>query len=638
MKRRAFLKSTLTGAGSLIINFRGVAKDALELSKSSMGFNPCGYIEIKPNNHILLQLTKLEMGQGVGTSYRTLVAEELNTKPELIELESVVYQPSTKALYHKINYAITGGSSSVRAAWQPLREAASATRQLLIQAAIKFWKIQPEQCQFQDGLITNILTQKTLTFGDLIPLAANLPLPKNLQLKLKKDFRFIGKRQNSYLDEAITRGAHHYGIDMTVPNMKYAVIKHCPTISGVISKIEKDAVLAISGVERIVKIPRMALTHKAKKGDPLDDASLREGVAVIATSTWAALNAMKKLNVEWRHSIALHNNQSLQEQSIAMLDKGTAPFLSHGNVELAKVNATSRFSRIYECPYTAHHYMEPLNAIADVNKDKCRLWAGTQSPARDTYAISTALGIHEDNILINVLPTGGAFGRKYNPDFTLEAAYLSQKIGAPVRNLWSREEEISCGQQSDYEVQRFSVTLNEQHEITSYTWQSIISGKWVSELNLYFVHIPNVELSFQRREKTLNLAPWRAVQKARTNLGVECFIDELAYQLKNDPISFRSNLLATEIKLPDLDGNQQWMIETSNNIRPKYLNLLGQVKKLVQWNKPKTKLKGQGRGIAMGYYGGTAILQVVDITMKDNQCIINHITSLVDCGIVVDVS
>ena len=547
-----------------------------------------------------------------------------------------LHNNQTKDIYHKINAAITGGSSSVKAAWKPLREAAATTRQLLLQVAANYWRLSVEQCFCDNGKVKNSINKAVFNFGDLVEVVATLPLPEQVKLKDKSQFRFIGNRQKSYMHQDIVKGQQKYGIDIVLEKMKYASIKHSPTITGTVKSFNEKEIRMLSGVTDVLVIPRKQLIQHAKKGDPLDDASIREGIAIIATSTWTALSAVKKLDVVWEHTIEKHSNKSLEEKCLRLLEVDGMVLNKHGTPKEQFDNAHAILSSIYQCPYVSHHYMEPLNAIAHVQDNNCEIWAGTQSPGRDRYAISNALNINQENININVQATGGAFGRKYNPDFTLEAAYLSQKTGHPVKSLWSREEEVSCGQQSDYEIQKFSVALDEQNRIMGYQWQSVISGKWVSEINLYLIHVPHFLLSFQRRDKTLNLAPWRAVQTARTNLGVECFIDELAYRVNQDPIEYRLSLLEQPVLLPKLSTDNQWIIEYSTKYRARYQTLL----RHLQGNKvlEKPKESGRGIGIAVGNYGGSTIIQVADITITGRNCKINKITSIVSCGIVIDLS
>jgi isoquinoline 1-oxidoreductase beta subunit len=637
MNRRVFIKTSLTVVGSLMVKFSVQAEEKLPLTKSEKPvFNPMGFIEITSNNVVKFQLTKIEMGQGVGTSYLTIIGEELDVSPSNIMLISPQYNNQTQEIYHKINAAITGGSSSVRAGWKPLREAAATTRQLLLQAAANYWRLSVEQCFCDNGSVKNKINNAVFNFGDLTEAAATLPMPEQLKLKDQSQFRFIGKRQKSYMHHNIVTGQQQYGIDIFLKNMKYASIKHCPTITGTVTSFNEKEIRALNGVVDVLIIPRKQLIQHAKKGDPLDDASIREGIAIIATSTWAALNAVKKLNIVWRHTIDKYSNKTLEEKCLGMLNTVGKVLNTHGVPSEQFNNAHDVMESVYQCPYVSHHYMEPLNAIAHVQGKNCEIWAGTQSPSRDRFAISNALNLNQENININVQATGGAFGRKFNPDFTLEAAYLSQKIGCPVKSLWSREEEISCGQQSDYEIQKFSVALDKQNRITGYQWQSVISGKWVSEINLYLIHIPHFLLSFQRRDKTLNLAPWRAVQTARTNLGVECFIDELAHRGKQDPIQYRLSLLEHPVLLPGLSKDEEWILDFSTKYRARYQTLL----KYLQSNSDlqSSEEPGRGKGIAVGNYGGSTIVQVADITVIGSICKINKITSIVSCGIVIDLS
>jgi isoquinoline 1-oxidoreductase beta subunit len=637
MDRRTFIKTSLTSAGGIMVTFTAQTSGMEKLAKNNkIPLSPIGFIEISPDNTIKFQLTKLEMGQGVGTSYLAILAEELDVFPEDIHLVATQYNHKTHDLYHKINWGITGGSSSVRAGWLPLREAAAMTKQLLLQAAANFWKVPIQQCAAVNGQVTNQANNHFFSYGDLTALAATLPAPTNVQLKKKEQFRFIGKSQKSYLHQDIVTGKQKYGIDFVIAGMKYATIKHCPTISGKVKNFNEKEVRALSGVSDVLVLSRDYFIRNAKNGDPLDDASVREGVAVIANSTWAAFNAVSKLKVEWQHDIEKQSNKSLEATCLEMLKTVSKPLMTHGNPFEQLESANTVVSEIYQCPYVSHHYMEPLNAVASISEGKCEIWAGTQSPVRDVFAISNALNIKPEHVKVNVQATGGAFGRKYNPDFTLEAAYLSKQIKQPVRLLWTREEEVSCGQQGDYELQKFSVGLDENKQITSYQWQSVISGKWVSELNLYLVHVPNFHLSRKKRDKTLNLAPWRAVQKARTNLGVECFIDELAHHVKQDPLKYRLTLLEEPVRLAKLPKEHQWVIDFSTSYRTKYQLLLKELQKGDILS--KNLEVGRGQGIALGYYSGSTIIQVVDLTIIDNICKINEITSIVNCGIVVDLS
>lgn len=632
MDRRTFIKLSVASSGGLLISVNSWANHAK--SKIGTSLKPNFYLVIKPDGEVEFHLTKLEMGQCPGIGYRAMVADELDIDIDKVTMLQTQYNASTVDAYNHINGSTTGGSRSIRLGWQPIREAAATGRILMQKAAAKTWKIPETQCITENGIVINRANNQQLTYGELVPIAATLTVPKEVKLKTLDEYRYVGKKQQNYLSEDIVRGNLTYGIDLEIPNLHYAALNRAPQIDATVKSINSTKAEKYPGVVAIVHLPLESVSSKKADDNAIEEAGFREGVAVVATSSWAAFNAAKMLDITWESSLPEHNNQTLKNYCRDCLVKDEEVIFQLGNSQSEFDKQSNQFSMNFEVPYVTHHYMEPLNATAIVSDNECELWAGTQNPDRDASSISAVLEIPKSKMKVNVLPTGGSFGRKFNPDFTIEAALIAQKTKLPVKVTWTREDETRFGQQGDYEYQQYDAALDQHGQIKAYNWKTISSEGWGWGYNPYLAHVENQKLSMHVREKTLNLAPWRAVSLARSNGGMEGFVDELAYQQKQDPLEYRLAMLQQPMNLDSVNEDQQWVKGMYEDLRKRYAIMLSEVAKKADWD--RSREKGRGLGIAAGHFSQTVVAQVADVSVSDGKCKINKITTLVDCGLVVN--
>ena len=480
MIRRDFIKIVATCTGALVTGWHGglLARDAEKAATGEL--KPNFYLSLTPDGAIEFFLTKLEMGQGVGTGYQMIIAEELVVMPGDIRVTQANYEPASHDAVLDINGGTTGGSRSIRLGWQKLRMAAASARTLLIQAAAEQWRVPIGECFARNGRVVHESTNRQLTYRALVADAAKLTLSQDVQLKSPSQFTVIGQSLPSRLAPTIVTGELTFGIDIVRPGMLYAAIRRSPYLHGHLKSYDANQTLAMTGVKQVVSIDKEWLQGKEQQHEMLATANVRAGVAVIADNSWAAFNGAKALSVSWLDKATdKFDNQSLREHYHRELTTPGEPLFQIGDSDKQLASADATFDGIYETPFNTHLYLEPLNAIAEVSGDHCELWVGTQNAHRDAQAVAAALDIPVANIKVNVCHAGGSFGRRFDPDVSVEAALLSKKLNAPVKITWDREAEIEQGRQGNYELQSFEVSLDSDQMPNAYRWQAVASDPYV---------------------------------------------------------------------------------------------------------------------------------------------------------------
>ena len=648
MIRRDFIKIVATCTGALLTGWHGglLARDARRAASGEL--KPNFYLALHPTGEIEFFLTKLEMGQGVGTGYQMIIAEELEVMPQAITVRQANYDHQSHDGVLDINGGTTGGSRSIRLGWQKLRMAAASARTLLIQAAADEWQVPISECYAKQGAVLHDASGRRLGYETLIPKAAQLTLAGDVQLKSPSQFTIIGQSMPSRLAPTIAKGELTFGIDLTRPGMQYAAIQRSPYLHGRIHSFNAEKATNMPGVHKILPIDKEMLTAKEQSHEMLATANVRAGVAVIADNSWSAFNGAKALDIQWIDKAPeKYSNDSLRQAYHQALSEPGEPLFQLGDADKQIASAENTFEGIYETPFNTHLYLEPLNAIAEVTGDRCELWVGTQNAHRDAQAVAAALDIPVANIKVNVCNAGGSFGRRFDPDVSVEAALLAAKLNKPVKVLWQREAEIEQGRQGNYELQSFQVSLDSNRMPRAYRWQAVASDPYVWWENHYLLHLAHQNHLLHAQPKVLDTAPWRAVGAARSNLGIECFADELAYVAGMDPLDYRLKLLNEPVNVERLNQQDRGLGDFTQKIRSKMAATLKQLGDISQWqafsNKPSSnKANNQpttrGRGLACGHFSGTVAAQLAEVSYIDGKIRLDKITALVDCGIVVNPS
>jgi isoquinoline 1-oxidoreductase beta subunit len=626
VSRRTFLKFGVTvgaaAGGGLLLGFSlpaasqdqkagksVVSGDGVETPQSGV-FAPNAFIQIDTAGKVTLVIPKVEMGQGVYTSIPMLIAEELEVPLDSI---AVAHAPPNEKLFMDplLGGQLTGGSTSIRYAWQPMRKAGATARTLLISAAAQQWQVDPASCHAQAGQVLHAASNRSIGYGQLVDAAAKLPAPTNVALKDPKDFKLIGTPAKRLDSPEKVDGTALFGLDVRVPDMVYAAIANCPVFGGTLASVDDTHAKKIPGVRQVVKIDN--------------------GVAVIGDHTWAAKRGVQALAITWNEGAgATLSMQQIVDDLAAASQRNGAVARKEGDVGNAFSNAKTRVDAVYQQPFLAHATMEPVNCTVHVRPDGCDIWLGSQVPTRVVDAAVAVTGLPADKIIVHNHLIGGGFGRRLEFDMVTQALKIGKQVSTPVKVMWTREEDIQHDMYRPYYYDRISAGLDANSKPVA--WQHRIVGSSViarfappafkNGIDPDAVEVaadlpydlPNQLVDYVRQEpRTVPTAFWRGVGPTRGTFVVESFIDELAAQAKVDPVKYRQDLLGKT---------------------PRALNVLNTATQAANWGKAVPK--GQGRGVSVMHAFGSFFAIVVDVTVDQGEVAVNHVVCAVDCGMVVN--
>ena len=607
ISRREFVGAGIGAAAGLVIGFYLPHKG--ESQKNS--FSPNAYLRITPDNKITIVVARSEMGQGVRTALPMILAEELEADWKQIEIE----QAGASTLYGD---QTTGGSASIRTTWDPMRKAGASAREMLISAAALTWSVPRSTCTAEAGHIKHAASNRSLSYGELVAKASTLPVPSDVTLKQSKDYKIVGQRLPRLDSLAKVKGEAIYGIDFRLPGMKYAVLSRCPLIAGKVTAIDDKESKKISGVSYVGKI-----------GD--------SAVAVVADSVWSAMEGRRVLNVSWDEgpNKDLNSAAILASLKQAASKKGANLYAAG---EPGKVSGR-HISAEYVLPFMAHAPMEPGNCTAHVQGSKCELWAPTQVPQDCRDSVATAIGLDPDQVKVNVTLMGGGFGRRLEHDYAVEAAQVSKAINAPVKVIWTREDDMRCSTYRPASLHQLSATVDGTGLPVALTHRIIapsITGQkgqpvpnnvdpdLPDEAGPVY-GIPNYAIEYVMTETPVPLGWMRSVYALQAAFALESFVDELALAAGKDPLKYRLQLLAK-------DQDLAYFTTTWHTARMRAVLQLAAEK--AGWDKPLPA--GHYRGIACFACFQTYMAEVVEITMENTQPKAHRVVAAVDCGQVVN--
>jgi len=582
---------------------------------SNQPFSPNAYLRITSDNKITIVVARSEMGQGVRTALPMILAEELEADWKQIEIE----QAGASTLYGD---QTTGGSASVRTTWDPMRKAGAAAREMLISAAALTWGVPRSSCAAQSGNILHGASKRRLSYGELAEKAATLPIPTDVPLKQSKDYKIVGQRLARVDTPAKVKGEATFGIDFRMPGMKYAVLSRCPTIGGKAVSFDDKESKKISGVSYVGKLGEAA-------------------VAVVADSVWGAMEGRRLLNVSWDDGPNKDLNTAAVMASLKQAAKKKGGSLySVGDVSKA---AGRRISAEYELPFMAHAPMEPGNCTGHYSGTKCELWAPTQVPQDCRDSVAQALGLDPDQVKVNVTLMGGGFGRRLEHDYAVEAALVSKAVQAPVKVLWTREDDMRFSTYRPASLHQLSAVLDGAGWPVAFTHRIIapsISGQKgqpgpngidpdMPDEAAFIYGLPNVSLECVLAETPVPLGWMRSVYALQVGFASESFIDELAAAAGKDPLEYRLHMLAQ-----NKDQDIQFFTTTWHTARMRGVLHLAADK--AGWGKPLPT--GRFRGIACFGCFSSYMAEVVEISMENGVPRVHRVVAAVDCGQVVNPS
>ena len=631
LSRRTFLKFGVTvgvaAGGGLLLGFglptvsqaQGqdptgksvIGGDASEPAPAGV-FAPNAFIQIDNTGKVTLVIPKVEMGQGIYTSIPMLIAEELEVSLDSVTLD---HAPPNEKLFMDplLGGQLTGGSTSIRYAWDPMRKAGATARVLLISAAAQQWQVDPATCHAQAGQVIHAASNRSLGYGQLVDAAAKLPAPQNVPLKDPKDFKIIGTAVKRLDSPEKVDGTAVFGLDVRVPDMVYAAIATCPVFGGTLGSVDDTNAKKIPGVRQVIKA---------------DNA-----VAVIGDHTWAAKRGLAALQITWNEGAgASLSMKQIVDDLRAAADHGNgAVARKDGDVAKGFSDAKTRVDAVYQQPFLAHATMEPVNCTVHVRPDGCDIWLGTQVPTRIVDTAVKITGLPAEKITVHNHLLGGGFGRRLEFDMATQALKIGKQVSTPVKVFWTREEDIQHDMFRPYYYDKISAGLDAngkpiawQHRIVGSSviarfappaFKNGIDPDAVEVATDLPYDLPNQLIDYVRQEpRTVPTAFWRGVGPTRGTFVVESFIDELAAQAKVDPVKYRRDLLGKT---------------------PRALNVLDTATQAAGWGSTSLP-KGQGRGVSVMHAFGSFFAMVVDVTVDQGEVTVNRVVCAVDCGMVVN--
>ena len=606
LSRREFVGAGIAAGAGLVIGFYLPHRN-----ESRKEFSPNAYLRITPDNKVTIVVARSEMGQGVRTALPMILAEELEADWKQIEIE----QAGASTFFGD---QTTGGSASIRTTWDPMRKAGAIAREMLISAAALTWGVPRSSCTAENGHIKHAASNRSLSYGELAGKAATLPIPADVPLKQSKDYKIVGQRLRRLDSPSKVTGGAVFGIDLRIPGMKYAVLSRCPVIGGKVSSFDDKDSKKVSGVSYVGKI-----------GDP--------AVAVVADSIWGAMEGRRVLTVNWDEG----PNKDLNTAAITASLKQAA---SKKGVNLYSAGEPAKasghhISAEYSLPFMAHAPMEPGNCTAHYQGTSCELWAPTQVPQDCRDSVATAVGLDPDQVKVNVTLMGGGFGRRLEHDYAVEAALVSKAISAPVKVVWTREDDMRSSTYRPASLHQLSATLDGSGSPAGLTHRIIapsISGQkgqpvpngvdpdLPDEAGPVY-GIPNYLIEYVLTETPVPLGWMRSVYALQAAFALEGFIDELAAAAGKDPLKYRLQLLSK-------DQDLTYFTTTWHTSRMRGVLQLAAEKS--GWD--KSLAAGRFRGVACFGCFQSYMAEVVEISMENDQPRVHRVVAAVDCGQVVN--
>jgi isoquinoline 1-oxidoreductase beta subunit len=612
VSRRNFIRLSAMSVGALTIGLyipsSGNGNPRImtaEISKD-LGLELTAWVSIDKAGKVTIFNHRSEMGQGSFQAVPQMIAEELEVNLDEV---NILFAPGAQGKYGP---QITGGSSTVSGGYKQLLRTGATAREMLIQAASKKWAVPASECYAENGQVFHRPSGRKLNYGDLVEEAVKIAPPKNVKLKDRKDYKLIGKPLPRQDTGVKINGKAIFGLDKKIPGMLYAVVERCPRIKGKVKTFDDSATKAVAGVQQVFKIQRDVFAAK------------QEGVAVVATSLWAALEGRKALKVEWDDEGFEHlSTAQLYNRMRDDLNKPGLSVKTAGDFERTFGSADKKIEAVYETPYESHSCMEPLNCIAHYHDNKLEIWGPIQGPDWVQSDVGKKMGLKPEDVTVNMTFLGGGFGRKAFLDYPHEAAVISKTINAPVQVVWTREDDMTQGPFRPGAVYGCKAGLTKDGDLIAFQNKMAAqdmdhqSGGDNSSYNPstvegflkpYFESIPHYSFADVPTESPIPVMWWRSVYASTNGFAYESFMDELALAAGKDPLDFRRGLLQED----------------------RYQNLIDTLEEKTGW---KTRTKNSGWGVGITECFGSIVGEVVKVSKgPDGKIKIDKVTAVMDCG------
>jgi len=585
-------------------------------------FSPNAWLRVSADGLVTLTVDKSEMGQGSQTGLAMMLAEELEADWSQVRLGPVPENPA--AWSRRMS---TGGSTAIRTSWEPLRKAGAAAREMLIDAAASTWKVDRASCRAERGAVVHAPSKRRLMYGKLVAKAVQLPVPKDPPLKDPKDFHLLGTRVPRLDTPAKVDGSAVFGIDVKVPDMLVASIERCPVFGGTIKTFNGDKAMAVPGVRAVVALSPTPWTGT----NGAWAAGCAAGVAVVADSYWQAVTGRRALEIQWDEGDAASlDSDGIRAQFVKLAEQPGVEARKDGDAAGTLGGAAKKVEAVYEVPFLHHATMEPMTCTAHVRADGCDVWVPTQNQTRAQEVAAEITGLPKEQVRVHTTFLGGGFGRRLEPDFVSEAVRVSKAARAPVKVIWSREDDVQHGFYRPATYNRFAAALDAGGTPVAWTHRIVAPpillkfgplDKGIDRTlidgaaNLPYA-IPNVLVD----QVAVDLLPvprgfWRSVGISQNAFVTECFFDEVAVAAGKDPYELRRQLLRD---------------------KPRHLRTLELAAQKAGWGTPLAA--GRGRGIALAEWAPTTCAQVAEVSVTPEGSVrVHRVVCAVDCGPTVNV-
>jgi isoquinoline 1-oxidoreductase beta subunit len=633
-KRRQLLKAGGVAGGGLLFGFslfgcskqgatpandrkeppseKAVGQASTAMTNEQPGLAHDAFIRIDREGLVTLIIHKVEMGQGTFTSLPQLLAEELGADLSKVKLEQA---PANNSLYADalLGGQVTGGSTSIRATYKPLREAGAKVRTVLVQAAAKNWNVEPGEVDVVAGTIRHAASNRQVHFGEVAEAASKLTFPAEVKLKDPAQFALVGKPVKRLDSPAKVNGSAQFGIDARLPNMGIAAVAASPVLGGKVAAVDEQKAMAVKGVRQVLRI---------------------EGaVAVVADHFWAAKQGLAAAAPRFDDGANANVSTAAIVADMMKVSQNTGAIATDKGDALKALDAGPgrRIDVIYEVPFLAHATMEPMNCTVDLKPDGCDIWVGTQVPALAQGAAAKLTGLPLDKVRVHNHYIGGGFGRRLEVDNVIQAVEFAKLAKGPLKIVWTREEDIQHDMYRPYYVDRMSARIDDKgmpvawfHRVTGSSIMARFAPPMVKNgvdpdaveaaADIQY-SIPAIRVEYVRHEPPgLATAFWRGVGPTHNVFVVESFIDELAYASKTDPVAFRRALLQKS---------------------PRTLAVLNLAAEKSGWGKPLKPIAGRklGRGVSTQFAFGSYMAQVAEVSVgPDGDVRVHRVVCAVDCG------
>ena len=640
INRRSFLKVSALAGGGMMLSFSWLAacnpspEEALAMPKEWFELN--SYIKIGENGRVTLMAPNPEFGSNVKTSLPMIVADELDVDWKNVIVEQADFYPE------RFERQFTGGSQSVRQGWKILRTAGAAARHMLMTAAAQTWNVPINEITTEAGILHHQSTGKKISYGEIATKAAGIPIPEEVKLKEVKDFKIIRTSRKNVDGPKIVTGKPLFALDYKTEGMLIAMIAQPPAFGLTVKSVDDAAVRSMPGIKDVFRIKTFPDNYEQ---NAFDTTTFTELVVVVGNTTWEVMNARKALKVEWEQSpsssmvvngwggkqtvnipAGLEGTLSHRQQMAEMSKKPGKQLRKDGNPEAAFKNAAKVIERTYTAPYLAHNTMEPVNCFAHVTADRAEIYGPIQAPEFTMQTLVARLGLPKEKIQIRLARMGGGFGLRAYGHHMVEAAVISQKMNAPIKLVYTREDDMSYGIYRPTYTATYRAALDKDNNLIAFH----VRGGGIPEHPVAANRFPAGAVDNYLAEgweiaSNITIGAFRAPRSNFIGGAEQSFLDEVAELAGKDPIEFRLELLERALKKP---------VGTNNDYDPeRYAGVLKLVRDKSNW---KQVPAGVHRGVAAYFCHNTYVAEVLDLKMESNAPAVQKVYAAVDCGIVIN--